>query len=67
MTALKKVSADQYLMTDTASDLYLNELSVWELFKGVVFLGVPETIVGSFRCCGVRIVDCLLNLLYYVI
>ena len=32
-----------------------------------MFLGVPETIVSSFRCCSVSIVDCLLNLLSYVI
>ena len=32
-----------------------------------VFLGVAETIVGQLLCCGVGIVQCLFNLLYYVI
>ena len=32
-----------------------------------VFLGVAETIVSSLLCCGVGIVQCLFNLLYYVI
>ena len=32
-----------------------------------VFLGVAETIVCSLLCCGVGIVQCLFNLLYYVI
>ena len=31
------------------------------------FLGVSEAIVGSLLCCGVGIVDCLFNPLYYVI
>ena len=32
-----------------------------------MFLGVAETIVSSLLCCGVGIVQCLFNLLYYVI
>ena len=32
-----------------------------------VFLGVAETIVSSLLCCGVGIVQCLFNVLYYVI
>ena len=32
-----------------------------------VFLGVVGTIVSSLAFCGVRIVQCLFNLLYYVI
>ena len=32
-----------------------------------VFLGVAETIVCQLLCCGVGIVQCLFNLLYYVI
>ena len=32
-----------------------------------VFLGVAETIVSSLLSCGVGIVECLFNILYYVI
>ena len=32
-----------------------------------VFLGVADTIVCQLLCCGVGIVQCLFNLLYYVI
>ena len=35
--------------------------------KTWVFLGVAETIIGLLLCCGVDIVQCLFNLLYYVI
>ena len=36
-------------------------------FAKSLFLGVAETIVSSLLCCGVGIVQCLFNLLYYVI
>ena len=34
--------------------------------KKRMFLGVAQTTVGSPVCCGVGIVQCLLDLLYYV-
>ena len=36
-------------------------------YLGVNFLAVAETIVGLLLCYGVMIVQCLFNLLYYVI
>ena len=41
--------------------------SCWIRFNERVFLGVVETIVGSLLCCGVDIVQCLFNLLCYII
>ena len=35
--------------------------------KKRMFLGVAQTTVGSPVCCGVGIVQCLFDLLYYVI
>ena len=32
-----------------------------------MFLGVMEAIVGSLFCCGVGVVQCFFNLLYYFI
>ena len=49
-------------------DLFtMGSLSVVCLAITWVFLGVAETIVSSLLCCGVGIVQCLFNLLYYVI
>ena len=46
----------------TGLDITLNKQTSFR-----VFLGVAETIVSSLLCCGVGIVQCLFNLLYYVI
>ena len=43
------------------SDLYRTKAEKW------VFLGVAETIVDSLLCCGGSNVQCLFNLLYYII
>ena len=39
----------------------------WLSCDALRFLGVAQTIVGSLLCCGVGFVQCLFNLLYYVI
>ena len=48
--------------------LKLLKVYTWNVCENIwVFLGVAETIAGSSLCGSVSIVQCLFNLLYYVI
>ena len=47
--------------------IMLNGKVLLKAFIWVFLLGVLETIVGYLLCCVVGIVQCLLNLLFYVI